>query len=391
VKTEGKRKYNFIETIKNKSILTGSFEISSYKWKVKGNNEIINSLAFSRDGNTLASASETTIQLWDCSQEKASFSDNNLGHHPSNEECMCQKQKECPVDGHSDQVLCVVFSPNKNILASASSDNTIKIWDTSSNALNLKQTLTYHSRPVNAVAFSPDGNKLASASSDRKVVLWDVSDKEVKLNYVMPGIALDETCTLCYGREGFKRHPNCPIKGHHEVVDYLAFSYDNQTLALGSRNGEIIIWDLSDGSNPRLIWTRQVHKSQVFSVAFSPTARILTTCGDDYDDDMKWTFTLWSLENEIPLLKNQGWEIDRILSATFSANGKRLVFIMEKRVIRTILVDDPENFETSFRIVGGFLNCIAFSPTPKYLAIGDMDGNINVYKVTDSDLDTLYI
>ncbi|KAF2187192.1 WD40 repeat-like protein, partial [Zopfia rhizophila CBS 207.26] len=63
------------------------------------------------------------------------------------------------------------FSPDGKILASASVDSTVQLWDADTGAV--LQTLEGHSSRANAVAFLPDGKVLASASGDSTVKLWD--------------------------------------------------------------------------------------------------------------------------------------------------------------------------------------------------------------------------
>ncbi|MBC1242254.1 WD40 repeat domain-containing protein, partial [Nostoc sp. 2RC] len=74
------------------------------------------------------------------------------------------------LEGHSSRVNSVVFSPDGKTLASASNDNTIKLWDVSTS--KAIKTLTGHSSWVNSVVFSPDGKTLASASDDNTIKLW---------------------------------------------------------------------------------------------------------------------------------------------------------------------------------------------------------------------------
>jgi WD40 repeat protein len=73
--------------------------------------------------------------------------------------------------GHSAAVLGVAISPDSQMIASASADNSIKLW--SLNGVELT-TLDGYSRAVWDVSFSPDGRTLASADEDNTVMLWDL-------------------------------------------------------------------------------------------------------------------------------------------------------------------------------------------------------------------------
>jgi len=77
------------------------------------------------------------------------------------------------LEGHSGGVTVVVFSPDSQLLASASVDRTVRLWDLSTGASC--GTLKSHSHWVSALAFSPDGQVLVSASYDHTVKLWDPS------------------------------------------------------------------------------------------------------------------------------------------------------------------------------------------------------------------------
>src|SRR5271156_1170645 len=80
------------------------------------------------------------------------------------------------LEGHSSMVISVAFSHDSARLASASGDQTVKIWDASSG--ECLQTLKGHSGSVSSVAFSHDSARLASASDDKTVKIWDASSDE---------------------------------------------------------------------------------------------------------------------------------------------------------------------------------------------------------------------
>ncbi|KAB8331275.1 hypothetical protein SD80_025530, partial [Scytonema tolypothrichoides VB-61278] len=72
--------------------------------------------------------------------------------------------------GHTNSVYGVSFSTDGKILATASRDNTVKLWDTAT--LKEIKTLSGHTNSVNGISFSPDGKILATASDDNTVRLW---------------------------------------------------------------------------------------------------------------------------------------------------------------------------------------------------------------------------
>ncbi|EGJ32189.1 MULTISPECIES: hypothetical protein [Moorena] len=74
--------------------------------------------------------------------------------------------------GHNNQLTSIKFSPDGKLLASASLDSRIKLWDVTTG--KELQTLIGHRHWVNSVSFSPDGKLLASAGSDNTVKLWNL-------------------------------------------------------------------------------------------------------------------------------------------------------------------------------------------------------------------------
>ena len=126
----------------------------AFRCTLEGHPSFVSAVAFSPDSQLLASASSNKVRLWDLS--------TGASH--------------CTLEGHSSYISAVAFSPDGQFLASASS-NKVRIWDASTAASH--STLEGHSSGVNAVAFSPDGQLLASASSDHTVRLWDINTKDI--------------------------------------------------------------------------------------------------------------------------------------------------------------------------------------------------------------------
>ncbi|KIJ39268.1 hypothetical protein M422DRAFT_257873 [Sphaerobolus stellatus SS14] len=77
-----------------------------------------------------------------------------------------------PLEGHTDSVISVAFSPDTTKVASASRDNILRVWDIST---GLSSPLEGHQQFVHSVSFSPDGTKIVSGSWDSTIRVWDVS------------------------------------------------------------------------------------------------------------------------------------------------------------------------------------------------------------------------
>ena len=108
----------------------------------------INDITYSSDGTRLAVAGSIGIWLYDTST----------------------LQGVALLTGHTAQVECVAFSPDRSTLASGSWDKTVRLWDAKTG--EHLRTLTGHTAAVESVAFSPNGSALASGSLDGTVLLW---------------------------------------------------------------------------------------------------------------------------------------------------------------------------------------------------------------------------
>ncbi|MFN8922502.1 MAG: WD40 repeat domain-containing protein, partial [Sphingobacteriia bacterium] len=89
---------------------------------------------------------------------------------------VAQAQRYRTLRGHGLDVNAVAFSPDSKLLATASSDRTLRLWEVATGSL--VRTLEGHTASVNAVAFNKDGNLLASGDSEGSLYIWDVSRGE---------------------------------------------------------------------------------------------------------------------------------------------------------------------------------------------------------------------
>jgi predicted NACHT family NTPase len=116
-------------------------QASRARLALAGHTNTVNGVAFSPDGTRLATASlDNTAKVWDAASGQEVFT----------------------LAGHTAEVLGIAFSPDGTRLATASTDQTGKVWDAASGQEVL--TLAGHTNRVSSVAFSPDGRRLASAS-----------------------------------------------------------------------------------------------------------------------------------------------------------------------------------------------------------------------------------
>lgn len=273
-------------------------------------------VAFHPVFSSLASGSEdTTIKIWDW----------ELG------------ELERTVKGHTKAVLDVDFGGPRGgtLLASCSSDLTIKLWDPSDEYKNIR-TLPGHDHSVSAVRFIPSGaagaplsgNLLASASRDKTIRIWDVTTgycvKTLRghndwVRDVTPSfdgrwlfsVGNDQTARLWDANSGEVKQT---IVGHEHVIECCAFapptayshlsglaglkkapasSSSAEFMATGGRDKTIRIWD----NRGTLIKTLVGHDNWVRGVVFHPGGKYLISVSDDK------TLRCWDLSQECKCVK----------------------------------------------------------------------------------------
>src|SRR6266516_1726166 len=108
---------------------------------------------------------------------------------------------EQTLEGHSDWVTSVVFSPDGSKVASGSDDRTVRIWNVATG--QAEQTLEGHSGSVTSVVFSPDGSKVASGSPDGTVRIWNVATGQAE--QTLEGVSSSVT-SVVFSPDSSKSH-----------------------------------------------------------------------------------------------------------------------------------------------------------------------------------------
>ena len=215
---------------------------------------------------------------------------------------------------------------------------------------------------INKVAYSPDGTRLAVGSS---IGVW------------------------IYDIESGKALDLFPMYG----VSCLAFSPDGKTLVCGNRRHHLVLWDMTTGEPLRTF--NSGFQDKVFSVAFSPDGKTLVS------GDAQSYLRMWETAtgNSIRILSGMGGEegsrlpfehTGLIQDISFSPDGKTLASAgyydrgTEVRLWETAtgkhirLLDSVEGEINS-------LNCIAFSPDGRTLAVGLGAGGIELWNMTTGE------
>jgi Tol biopolymer transport system component/mono/diheme cytochrome c family protein len=169
------------------------------------------------------------------------------------------------IEDHADWIFGIGFSPDGKRLASASRDKTAKVFD-----IEKKESLVTfpgHAQPVYTVSFTPDSKGIATGGEDSRIRIWNPDNdaksiREVggfggtvfKLMFTPDGKSL-LACSADKAISVFdaKGSPQRRLEGHNDWIYALAISRDGKTVASGSWDGEVKLWNLADGKLIRTI------------------------------------------------------------------------------------------------------------------------------------------
>ena len=265
-------------TSEDRTIRLWDVATGTHRHTLTGHNSRIYSVAFSPDGLTLASGSENgRIRFWN----------------------VTTGQYRVTLEGHSRSVGSVAFSPDGQTLASGSSDRTIRLWNSTTGQYRV--TLEGHSESINSVAFSPDGQTLASGSSDRTIRLWSATTGFHKQTLTGHTREVYDISFIEGGKTLASRGGNNTIRlwdaatgQHKDTVTLNNFRYvligpDRRMLAGLSGSG-LFLWDIATESEIAALTN---HAVNIYSLKFSPDGKTLATGSSDR------TLRLWDLSTRV--------------------------------------------------------------------------------------------
>ena len=330
--------------------------------RLSGHNGAVWGVAFSPDGQTIASTSwDNTVKLWSRDGRELKT-----------------------LTGHSKEVWGVAFSPDGQTLTSASGDNTVKLWQRDGTLL---KTLTGHSKEVYGVAFSPDGQTLASASGDNTVKLWHRDGTLLKTltshEAAVWGVAFspdgqtiasagwDKTVKL-WQRDGTLLKT---LTGHQAAVNALAFSPDGQTIASASNDKTVKLWS-REGTELK---TLEGHDDDIWGINFSPDGQTFASASGDN------TVKLWSRDGT--LLKTLEGHDDEVWSVSFSPDGQTIASAGDDKTVRLWQRDNTLLTTLSSHSAG--VNGVAFSPDEQLIASAGWDKTVKLWSRNGTLLETL--
>ena len=288
----------------------------------KGSTSWLMAIAFTYDGQQLASEDSSSLHLWD----------------------VASGQFIKTLNGHSSLIWILESSPNENLLVSGSIDGNLVVWDLAKH--ESLHRLIGHTQQINAATFSPDGKQIVSASVDKTLRMWSTQTGEMLKNW---------PCEV---------EPQC-----------VSFSPDGKYLVIGKGDGTISVWNLQ---TEQIELTLQAHQSQVASLAFSPCGNYFASGSLDATTKL-WNAKTGQLLRITTVYTSSIWELE------FSPDGKYLAVSSNDPTIRLWEMPKKQLFK-SLQGFCSWVNTIQFHPHQPLLFSGSGDYKVRLWNTTTSEL-----
>lgn len=296
------------------------------------------------------------------------------------------------LEGHYLPVNSTTFSHDSKLLASASQDKTVRIWDTSSGkCLN---TIKGHRDSVTSVVFSHDSKLLASGSQDKTAKIWETRNGQclqtLKLDADVVSVIFSQDSKLLasFSKTSFEGNDNgaisifntssgqClqTIERDNFNISSMTFLHDSKNITSVSRDATINIWDINNG---QCLQTRQVCHVGIppFDVAaLSYDSKILASALNLRSDK---TVKVWDTSNGQCLHTLEG-HISYIYSIDISHDSKHLATGSHDETIKIwdISNDPKEHYLQTPKSHSGQIDIVNFSHDNELLATGSTWDNV---------------
>ena len=361
---------------------------------LEGHTKDVTSVVFSPDGNIIATVSEdNTVRLWDTQTGKQK---NILTGGPDFTVSTGGAPDYRSSVAFSPRVTSVAFSPDGNIIATGSEDNTVRLWDTQTG--KQKNTLTGHTGTVFALTFSPDGNTIVTGSKDNTVRLWDTNSGAYKNRLDTLNGLTDSVRSVVFSPDGntiatghwnrtclwdahIGQHKTT-LSGHSGTVTSVVYSPDGNTVATGSWDNTVHLWDARTGQQKT---TLKEHTWSITSTTFSPDGKTIVTGHHD------GTVQLWDAhtgKNRTTILSEHGGDVDVVV---FSPDGNTIATGGQfDNTVRLWNARTGSNITTFKGHTDGGIHSVAFSPDGNTIATGSFDNTARMWDIQTGKNITTY-